>query len=255
MLQYYIDSRIYRLLTICGKEKNPYNLASTLAVELERIIPYDQARVIFINQSGKITSSMLYGVKQKNWNLFLDYYETESYGSNYSLKSPVRLSSNECVSLCDWTQAKRQSAFEVFARSYVKPLKLKYCLGIGLTDDEDCLRCILSLDRTRDVPYELEDIELVKTLHPLFNSLFVNLFVLPPTESSQKDFLLERFDLTTREREIADLIVNGIATPDISKRLCISINTTYKHIANMYKKMNVSNKAEFIYLMNLQKEN
>ncbi|EET58851.1 hypothetical protein BRYFOR_09139 [Marvinbryantia formatexigens DSM 14469] len=39
----------------------------------------------------------------------------------------------------------------------------------------------------------------------------------------------------------------GGATPAvISERLCISVTTAYKHIANMYKKMNVTNRQEFI---------
>lgn len=252
-MQTYMDTRVYRFLNKCGKERTPYNLCCTIAIEAERLIPYDQARVIFIDEKGKITSSMLYGVKQQNWRRFMDYYETEPYGSNYSLKTPIRLTPNECVKLCDWTNPNRQDGFEHFVKSYVRPLKLKYCLGIGLSDNQDCLRCILSLDRTRDVPYEQEDIDLIKYLHPLINHLHINLFT-PPQNFSQKDFLLNQPVLTQREWEIANLIIKGVSTTDISTRLCISKNTIYKHIANMYKKLNVSNKAAFIHLLHQKME-
>ena len=72
-------------------------------------------------------------------------------------------------------------------KSYIRSLKLKYCLRIGLSDNQDCLRCILSLDRTRDVPYEQEDIHLIKYPHPLINHLHINLFI-PQQNFSQKNF-------------------------------------------------------------------
>ena len=46
--------------------------------------------------------------------------------------------------------------------------------------------------------------------------------------------------------QIAGPVVGGANPASIAERLCISVTTAYKHIANMYKKMEVSNRREFI---------
>lgn len=57
----------------------------------------------------------------------------------------------------------------------------------------------------------------------------------------------ERFKLLTqRELEICDLIVKGYTNKEIAKRLFISINTVKIHIKNIYKKINVTNRATLI---------
>ena len=235
---------IYQFLLTCGREHDVHSLCAAIAKELRRLVQYDQARVIFLDISGKITTSLLYGVKQKNWNTFMDYYSADCIGSLYSLKTPLRLSEDEKVELCDWTDADRQGRNKQFVMDYVRPLRLNYCLGMGFSDGENCIRCIISLDRTGNCPYTEEEISLIRALHPLMDNLVVNLFTAPP--KSSQGFLFDQYGLTSRELEIAGLLCQGSAPSAISQRLCISVNTTYKHIANMYRKLNVTNRQEFI---------
>jgi NarL family two-component system response regulator LiaR len=53
-------------------------------------------------------------------------------------------------------------------------------------------------------------------------------------------------DLTPREFEVLQLIVDGLNNPEISEHLCISIGTTRTHVSNIFSKMNVTNRAEAI---------
>lgn len=55
-------------------------------------------------------------------------------------------------------------------------------------------------------------------------------------------------ELTVREREVADLLLQGLTYKDIARGLFLSENTVKYHVKNIYSKVNVRNKIE---LMNL----
>jgi DNA-binding NarL/FixJ family response regulator len=54
--------------------------------------------------------------------------------------------------------------------------------------------------------------------------------------------------LTTRERELFKLIIEGLKNREIADSLCISIKTVETHRTNLMKKLNVHNVAELISL-------
>ena len=240
------QNQIYDFLLHCGNEHDPYGFCSVTAKELHHLIPYEQARVIFLDVTGKISSSLLFGVDKQDWQNFLNYYSEDCIGSRYSLKEPLRLSENERVALCDWTNLETRKAHDLFESSYVRPLQLKYCLGMSFCDQHACTRCIISLDRTRDVPYREDELALLRKLNPLLNNYFINFFTDRTINLNQQDFMFSEYGLTNRETEIARLILDGATPASIAERLCISVATAYKHLANMYGKMKVSNRQEFV---------
>ena len=48
--------------------------------------------------------------------------------------------------------------------------------------------------------------------------------------------------------EIVELLLDGLAPALISQRLSISVNTVYRHIANIYQKCRISNRQELYKL-------
>jgi NarL family two-component system response regulator LiaR len=55
-------------------------------------------------------------------------------------------------------------------------------------------------------------------------------------------------NLTPREFDVLNLMVEGLNNPEISERLCISIGTTRTHVSNIFSKLEVTNRAEAITL-------
>jgi DNA-binding NarL/FixJ family response regulator len=56
------------------------------------------------------------------------------------------------------------------------------------------------------------------------------------------------FDLTEREREILQLLVDGLSYKEIGTHLNISINTAKKHVINIYDKLHVNSRAQALHL-------
>jgi DNA-binding NarL/FixJ family response regulator len=54
----------------------------------------------------------------------------------------------------------------------------------------------------------------------------------------------ERVTLTAREREVLDLLAEGLAVAAIAKQLYISPSTTKAHIARLYEKLDAGNRAQ-----------
>jgi NarL family two-component system response regulator LiaR len=55
-------------------------------------------------------------------------------------------------------------------------------------------------------------------------------------------------DLTPREREVLELMVEGLNNPQIGERLVISVTTVRTHVSSILSKLGVSNRAEAIAL-------
>lgn len=244
-----LSESLYQLLLRCGSQHNPYDFCGQIVKEITKFVPYNQARVLFLDISGRISGSMLYGVRQNTWQNFLSYYKEGLAGSAYSLGEPLKLSAAEKVAVCDWAgDEARKKKHPAFFQDYVTPLKLTYCLGVGLSDENNCIRSIITLDRTTRIPYSEREILLIRKLHPLLEHLFINLLLPAPGEFSSISFLQKQFDLTPREREIVDLTCSGMSPKEIGMRLSLSISTVYRHMANIYDKCGISSRQELYRL-------
>ncbi len=63
-------------------------------------------------------------------------------------------------------------------------------------------------------------------------------------QQPQKTF----FDLSTREKEILQMLVQGLLYKEIGAALNISPNTAKKHVINIYQKLHVNSRAQALHL-------
>ena len=61
--------------------------------------------------------------------------------------------------------------------------------------------------------------------------------------------ILERFELTAREREVTRLLVSGRPTREIVATLCISQHTLRDHVKAIFAKLGVSSRPELTAML------
>ena len=61
-------------------------------------------------------------------------------------------------------------------------------------------------------------------------------------------YLQNKFELTPRERQIAELVCRGFRNDDIANTLEISAGTAKTHIRNIYRKVHVKSKISMLLM-------
>ncbi len=240
----YIDA--YVLIAECSLAHSPRDFVTLLLKLLEKACPYDEAMAFFFNSNGRVEDQYLVRVNPDRLDAYMNYYihtMSRDY-SAYSLYQDVKEHSGvKFSSIIDWSAIDKSES----KTDYIDFYNLKYSWGFSFFDQLGSYRAVISLDRTRDVPFSEAEKNRLGLALPILNNMYRNFFY-QALEMDQYFGHLpwEKYNLTPRERQIADLLCQGMKAQTISTSLCISVTTTYKHISNIFKKANVSTQQELI---------
>ena len=68
-----------------------------------------------------------------------------------------------------------------------------------------------------------------------------------PTKDGEIDYAkVNELDLSKREMEVLQELVNGLSNKEIAEKLFISESTTKTHVSNIYSKLNVNRRSQAI---------
>lgn len=96
-------------------------------------------------------------------------------------------------------------------------------------------------------PFSHKEMEILNIILPIFkNSLIHSKSLSSVHHKPTKSELLEHFSLTSREAEIAQLIIEGKMDERIAADLNISFHTVRSHIKNIFRKLNICNRSSLI---------
>ena len=86
--------KIHEFLLDIGEIRDPKEFCVRVAKRIHRLIPYDQARVYFVSDTGRIYDEFLLGVEQRWSDLYREYFSRMDNGryaiSNAGYWSPSR---------------------------------------------------------------------------------------------------------------------------------------------------------------------
>lgn len=215
---------------------------------LQVLVPFDMGvymRTEDINDSFEVSSSICLGAEE----LFLSDYSQFATTSDYA--SPLMNMHHSIAyrdtDLLDETRRRNTVFYKEFLEKHGTP----YVGGIILAIN-DILLGEVTLFRSECLG-DFTDGEL-EILNILKDHLNNRLYYHPDIKKKRNvrgkiPQYFEKYNdlnLTEREMEIVDLIISGYGYDDISEELAISINTTKKHVSNIFNKLHVTNRIELI---------
>jgi len=236
---------IYDFVFECGKAHDPVSFAAEVITHMKKICAFEEALVYFFDGNGKICNQHLYNIADNYSETYVNCYAYDNDELHNCRKENYRENPNKTMmKVIDWTVEDTS-----FVNSLIRPRGLKYTLAFLLYDLDRNYRTIYAFDRLKMSNFSEQ--ELLNVFHalPLLNNYHKKFFYTSKNVSVIPQFSTETSNLTTREAEIANMLCQGISPANISKTLFISTATTYKHISNIYEKLNVSSQRELLTLL------
>ncbi|TWH56993.1 Response regulator containing a CheY-like receiver domain and an HTH DNA-binding domain [Desulfitobacterium sp. LBE] len=233
--------KIHDFLLDIEKAWEPKGFCTQVMAKLHMLLPYDKARIYIINKNGQISYEFLYGVEKRWSENYLSYY-SKIENNRYSIFRNSNYANPEIHgSVTDWDN----HTIDEFVTRYIKPQGIKHSLGFTLYGDAFG-KGIFCFDRTSGTGYQTKELGIISIVHPHIQNLLRNSFVAVTRGTSHPKNPDSKSLLTKREHEIAELLYKGVSPINISNQLFISLSTTYRHIANIHAKLNVSSRQELI---------
>ena len=236
--------RLSDFILDCGSVHEPYRFCVNVLDKVRTLVPYDQALLLMLDGNRKIARKHFVGFSERWSQMYLNYY-SKSLSNDFSLSQDVfEIEGSGHVSLIDWHE--RDWVKDDFMRNYIRPRRLSQSLSFTLFDLKGSPATIFCLDKLVDGTFSELDIETVKLITAHLGNLYKNLFVRPTGQVRMWDGIAGINELTTREREVLDLLCQGIKPVYIARELRISLGTANKHIAHIYRKLGVDSKQELL---------
>lgn len=236
---------IYDYTIECGCAHDPNEFVKTALNEMRSLVSYDQGLAYCLDENRRVQAQHLMNIKSRWSTMYLEYY---------SHLESTRQSLNEAVVETYGMPLVRQIVWSEepiteFLANYIMARGVTYSLTFVLFDLNGLPRVAVSLDRTRNVRFSEAEMAVVRLAVSQLGNLYKNFFVDPATvpgqgkRESSHDSLAP---LTKREREVVDLLCQGLSPAHVARTLHISVATAYKHISHIYKKLNVSSQQELL---------
>ncbi len=233
----YIDA--YTLVLQCSQAHTPRSFTVKLLDLMMQMCPYDQALVIFMDVNGKVSGWYAKDIEEE---LIKEYMAMDP--KEASVYQDLRENSGFDFSrIIEWDSFEKSE----YMTDYIRRRGIKYSWGFCFFDLNGSYRVIISLDRSRNVPFSEIERTRVELALPILNNMHRNFFYQGmDNKDNSTQSTWRRYGLTPRESEIADLLCQGMSVQNISFALYIAVTTAYKHIAHIYEKLGVSSQQELL---------
>jgi DNA-binding CsgD family transcriptional regulator len=242
---------IHELLLAVGSVREPRAFCVRAVRELVRLVPYDQARLYFVDATGHIEDEELLGADPAWSERYVDHFAGLDHGL-YSIAGRRRALLQGHTEpghyvmpgieggFYDWEEHHRDE----FVAEYVLAQGIRHSAGFAFHDPIGRVASMYALDRTTHSGFTALEVEILRRVQPHLDNLHRNLLV-QPSATRAIDAAADEA-LSRREREVAMLLFRGMTPSAIARELSISRPTVYRHLANIHVKLAVSNRQELM---------
>lgn len=212
---------------------------------LREILPFDRSFTNLNDQSNKFKSffnCQSEDTDDDTLSLYASYYHTIDFLSwCYNQREPMTFRATDLV----YPEVIEESRIH---KEWQSRMGVFYTVTACIASN-DILYGTISLMRSKEHgDFTDEEVNVLDEINRHLCNRFrlayphgVNRFMM----DASTDPIAAKFSLSPREWEVTCLLMHGLSRAEIAEKLCISTNTLKRHVANIYRKVGVSNARQF----------
>lgn len=214
------------------------------------LIPYSQASFTYIDKHSRVidmNKSVFVDIDEDLLKKYNDnYYKFDYVFNTFNYMKSVVYRDTDILD----ENIRRKTKFY---QEFLLPQNVPYAGGLILVKDTNLLG-VVTLFRSKeygDLSYK--DLFILDQFKNHITNILDKLdsqTMIITNISDKKYKLIKEYNLSIREVEIVELILNGLSNNDISNQLMISTSTVKKHVYNIFTKFSVSSRSQLIMQVN-----
>lgn len=220
-----------------------YEIAKTFILMMRSLITCSHAFFVMCDEEGKIEEekSYFFNFEENIKKEYIDYYSKIDY-INYIFDYT---SSVICRDTDIMENKARQNS--EFYKGFLKPNHIEYGAGIVFAKEGKMIGEVNLFKSEELGDFTEKDIYMLNIfkshLENIIHSLKKNSKTLDGRKQiNEKD--MEHYNLSKREYEIMNCMLNGASNQEISQELMISLSTVKKHVYNIFTKLGINSRIQ-----------
>ncbi len=240
-------------------QNNEFLLINNIIYQIYSISDFNTMKVTFLNLLKMLipntASSILMADNSESKNLLCDpicvpdiYSETENKYLSLEDQDFSRwiMLSKQCLLIRESELMSEDELVktEIYQKCY-KPFGVHYSMQLTIVYNNTFLGVVSLYRKKEDGDFTNDEMFLMKSFSDHLNLRFYQSVSSDSSHSGNTYSIINlasTYHLTNREAEILQLIFEDMDNQDIAEKLCISGYTLKKHLQNLYRKFDVSNK-------------
>lgn len=214
---------------------------------LSSLLLYDKAFFLIYDKDNIVeNSSTFINIDEEAKKLYLEKFHNLDY-AKYFMTTTKSIVFRDT----DIFEENKRNETKIY-KEFLYPNGMKYGLGLVIVKN-DVLLGTINLFRDDILnDFTEKDFEILDILKEHLANIFYRLKSASKQESSQRLNINAIYDynISKREFEIINLILEGLTNDEISERLMISISTVKRHTYNIFNKLGINSRFQLLRLLN-----
>ena len=242
--------KLYYFLLKAGSKNSLDNYIDIVMKEMDNIIPYYAANFFTYNQTTQgLNKLQSKNISQKAIWEYENYYYAIDDIKEKTFNQKIPIKSTEIMDYREWGKTE-------YFNDFLSTNNLYYSCGVDIHYKNKLLGTIGLFREKTDPDYNKKDLHILDVLKgQMANQMFKlnTIEMMKKNTNKEVDKKLAKseqvFNLTDREVELINHLIDGKNNKQLADELYISINTVKKHLNNIFRKTEVNNRTELTSLI------
>jgi DNA-binding CsgD family transcriptional regulator len=237
---------INKILLIIHSYEDIDGMRIELLTLLRMLIKFDYASIyLYDNENEMLTRPIGYNLSQEDLYFYIN--DLEVIDPFRPLRKMFSDPNHTTIRAHDYALNAKVEDTEYYKAAW-EPKGIKASLFAGLGYNELILGCISLYRKENNPDFSDRDIHIVNILKDHLNIRLWREKYKQKVPDIEMDIpgIKRKYGLTNREMEVIELWSNGLTDIEICQQLSISNNTLKKHISNIFRKLDITSRVEFL---------